>query len=92
MTEFFLDINEKERGMIYFRSSEEGFILEPVREYNAGSNGNEDWRQIRDLSLIPFEIKLWEITTCRIDEVIIHSTSDVIEKLIVSVLERNGWL
>ena len=92
MTKFFLDINEKERGMIYFRSSEEGFILEPVREYNAGSHGNEDWRQIRDLSLIPSEIKLWGITTCRIDEVIIHSTSDFIEKTIIYVLERNGWL
>ena len=88
MFTFTLDISKNEMGILYMYPSGNGFFLEPVLEYNAGSDGNPSWRRISDFTLVPVVLMKKVGNYSESGEMVeVHHSREFIEY----VLRRDGW-
>jgi len=88
MYTYIYDISENEKGILYMYPSGNGFFLEPVLEYNAGSDGNPSWRRISDFTLVPPILmkKIGDYSESG-EMVEVHRSREFVEY----VLRRDGW-
>ena len=88
MYTYTLEISDNEEGIIYMYPSGDGYYMEPVLAYNAGSDGNPSWRRISDFTLVPVVLmkKIGDYSESG-EMVEVHRSREFVEY----VLRRDGW-